>query len=232
MDTPNDYDPSSYDRPSVTVDVVVFSLVDEDLNVLLVKRKYAPYAGVWAIPGGFVRSDESLEEAAERELAEETGVSDVYIEQLYTFGDPDRDPRTRVITVAYFALVPQNAIQHRASSDAAETAWFSMSGLPELAFDHSDILDYAVTRLRYKLEYTSVGFQLLPDVFTLTELQRAYEIILGEPLDKRNFRRKILSGEILEETGEKKRDGEGRPAKLYQYRQDAVAEVKTRRLFP
>ncbi|MFQ5398246.1 MAG: NUDIX domain-containing protein [Anaerolineae bacterium] len=226
------YDPSVYDRPSVTVDVVIFSLVGEDLRVLLVKRKYPPFAGMWAIPGGFVRIEESLEAAARRELAEETGVTDVYIEQLYTFGDPGRDPRTRVVTVAYFALVPPDSIQHRPGDDAAETGWFSMADLPDLAFDHREILKYALIRLRYKLEYTSVGFQLLPDVFTLTELQRAYETILGERLDKRNFRRKILASGILEETGRKRREGEGRPAMLYQYRKDAIAEVKTRRLFP
>lgn len=229
---PKDYDPSHYDRPSVTVDVVIFSLVDEDLQVLLIKRKFAPYAGMWAIPGGFVRMAESLEEAAIRELAEETGVTDVYMEQLYTFGRPNRDPRTRVITIAYFALVPRDVIQPRPGDDAVETGWFSMFDLPELAFDHREILEYALRRLRYKLEYTAVGFRLLPDVFTLSELQRAYETILGEKLDKRNFRRKILASDILEETGQKKRDGEGRPAKLYNYMEDAVAEVKTRRLFP
>jgi 8-oxo-dGTP diphosphatase len=229
---PVDYDASKYDRPSVTVDVVIFSLVDEELRVLLVKRKNPPFAGRWAIPGGFIHLDESLEAAAARELEEETGVADVYMEQLYTFGDPRRDPRTRVITVAYFALVPHSAIQHRPGEEASETAWFPMSELPELAFDHAQILDYALTRLRYKLEYTSVGFRLLPDVFTLSELQRAYEIILGEALDKRNFRRKILSAEILEETGTQKKEAEGRPAMLYRFRDDAVAEVKTRRLFP
>lgn len=232
LDIPDNYDPSDYDRPSVTVDVVIFSLVEEDLQVLLIKRKHSPFAGMWAIPGGFVQMDESLEKAAARELAEETGVTDVYMEQLYTFGDPHRDPRTRVITIAYFALVPYDAIQHRPGSDAAETGWFSVFDLPELAFDHTKILEYAYTRLRYKLEYTSVGFELLPDVFTLSELQKAYETILQEKLDKRNFRRKILSADILEETGKKKKEGEGRPAKLYRYRKDAVAEVKTRRLFP
>lgn len=229
---PENYDATKFERPSVTVDVVIFSLVDNDLQVLLVKRKYPPFAGIWAIPGGFVRMEESLEDAAVRELAEETGVTDVYIEQLYTFGAPHRDPRTRVITVAYFALVPHDAIQHRPGDDAAETAWFSMFDLPELAFDHAQILSYALQRLRYKLEYTAVGFELLPDAFTLSELQHAYEIILGEQLDKRNFRRKILSSEVLEETGRKKKEGEGRPAMLYRYRKDAVAEVKTRRLFP
>ncbi|HEX6386894.1 MAG TPA: NUDIX domain-containing protein [Anaerolineae bacterium] len=231
-DVLENYDPADYDRPSVTVDVVIFSLVENDLQVLLVKRKNPPFAGMWAVPGGFVQLDESLEAAAARELAEETGVTDVYTEQLYTFGAPDRDPRMRVITVAYFALVPYDTVKHQPGGDTVETGWFSMFDLPELAFDHAKILDYALTRLRYKLEYTSVGFQLLPDVFTLTELQRAYETILGEKLDKRNFRRKILSADILEETGKKKKDGEGRPARLYRYREDAVAEVKARRLFP
>ncbi|MCA9970761.1 MAG: NUDIX hydrolase [Anaerolineales bacterium] len=229
---PENYDANAYERPSVTVDVVIFSLAADDLKVLLIKRKHKPFAGMWAIPGGFVRMHESLEEAAVRELAEETNVTDVYMEQLYTFGQPDRDPRTRVITVAYFALVPHDAIHHRPGDDAAETGWFSMFQLPELAFDHHDILDYALTRLRYKLEYTAVGFELLPDEFTLSELQKAYETILQEPLDKRNFRRKILSAEILQETGRKKKLDEGRPAKLYRYRQNAVAEVKSRRLFP
>ncbi len=231
-DLPANYDPNEFDRPSVTVDVVIFSLVHNELQVLLIKRQAAPYADMWAIPGSFVKMDESLEEAAVRALADETGVEDVYTEQLYTFGTPNRDPRTRVITIAYFALVPHDAIHPRAGKDAHETGWFSILQLPQLAFDHAEIVDYAYTRLRYKLEYTSVGFQLLPDVFTLSELQKAYEIILREPLDKRNFRRKILSAEILEETGEKQKEGEGRPAMLYRYREDAVAEVKTRRLFP
>lgn len=232
IDLPENYDPTVFDRPSVTVDVVIFSLVQDELKVLLIKRQSPPFANMWAIPGSFVRIDESLEEAAVRALADETGVRDVYTEQLYTFGTPRRDPRTRVITVAYFALVPHDAIHHQAGRDASETSWFSTSQLPPLAFDHAEIVDYAYKRLRYKLEYTSVGFQLLPDVFTLTELQKAYEIILAEQLDKRNFRRKILAADILQETGKKKKDGEGRPAMLYQYREDAVAEVKTRRLFP
>ncbi|GJM40137.1 MAG: NUDIX hydrolase [Ardenticatenaceae bacterium] len=231
-DLPENYDPTLFERPSVTVDVVIFSLVKNELKVLLIKRQSPPFANMWAIPGSFVQIDESLEEAAVRALADETGVEDVYTEQLYTFGDLGRDPRTRVITIAYFALVPHDAIHHKAGRDASETSWFAISKLPALAFDHAEIIDYAHTRLRYKLEYSSVGFQLLPDIFTLSELQKAYEIILAESLDKRNFRRKILTSEILEETGEKKKEGEGRPAMLYRYRKDAVAEVKTRRLFP
>jgi 8-oxo-dGTP diphosphatase len=233
-DVLENYDPTRYDRPSVTVDVVIFSLFAEqkDWRVLLVKRKNAPYAAMWALPGGFVNMDESLEDAAARELEEETGVADVYMEQLYTFGTPDRDPRTRVITVAYFALVPYTEVDPRAGSDAAETEWFSVFDLPELAFDHLEIITYAMQRVRYKLEYTTVGFELLPDEFTLTQLQQAYELILQEELDKRNFRRKILSAEIITETGAKRKEGEGRPAKLYRYKYGAVAEVKTRRLFP
>ena len=220
-----------YPRPSVTVDVVIFTLREDDLYVLLIKRGHSPFEGVWAIPGGFVDIGESLEEAALRELEEETGVRDVYLEQLYTFGDPGRDPRGRVITVAYFALVPAIAIHPRAGDDAVEARWWSVYDLPPLAFDHADILAYALQRLRYKLEYTAVGFELLPAAFTLSELQTAYEIILGERLDKRNFRRKILGAGVIEEAGGY-RTGEGRPAKLYHFREDAVAEVKARRLFP
>lgn len=232
LDIPEDYNPANYERPSVTVDVVIFALVGDDLQVLLVKRQEAPFKGMWAVPGSFVQMSESLEDAATRALRDETGVQDVYMEQLFTFGEPDRDPRTRVITIAYFALVPYADVELEDVANTAVTGWYSVFSLPKLAFDHTNILEYALQRLRYKLEYTSVGFQLLPDEFTLTELQKAYEIILKEQLDKRNFRRKILSAEILEETGNKKQDGEGRPAKLYRYRDDAVAEVKTRRLFP
>jgi 8-oxo-dGTP diphosphatase len=152
------------------------------------------------------------------------------LEHLYTFGDPRRDPRGRVITVAYFALVPAPLAVH-AGSDASDARWWSVYQLPKLAFDHNTILKYALQRLRYKLEYTAAGFQLLPPSFTLTEIQQAYEIILGELLDKRNFRRRILEAGILEETGVLSNSG-GRPAKLYRFRDDAVAEVRARRLFP
>jgi 8-oxo-dGTP diphosphatase len=227
------YDASQYERPSVTADVVIFSILNGQLKVLLIQRKNWPYEGMWAIPGGFVDMHESLEEAAYRELQEETGVGsdDVYLEQLYTFGDPERDPRTRVITVAHFALVCADKLHVRAASDAADIGWFDATDPPPLAFDHAQILEYALTRLRYKLEYTAVGFQLLPDQFTLRELQAAYETVLGEKLDKDNFRSKIRKSKVVEPTDGYKQTG-GRPARLYRFRDDAVADAKTRRLFP
>lgn len=172
------YDATQYERPSVTVDVIIFSLVDDDLKVLLIRRKRWPYEGAWAIPGGFVEMDESLEAAAARELAEETGVRDVTMEQLQAFGDPDRDPRTRVITVAYFTLLPAGAVPRlEAGSDAAAAGWFSVGDLPALAFDHDDIMEYALARLRNKLKFAMEGIELLPGTFTLSELQQAYEVI-------------------------------------------------------
>jgi 8-oxo-dGTP diphosphatase len=218
-------------RPLLMVDVVIFTLRDDDLKVLLIRRRRSPQQGMWAIPGGSIGLAEPLEAAALRTLEEETGLGDVYLEQLYTFGAPRRDPRDRVITVAYFALVPASNVVPCATEAAERVRWWSIYDLPSLAFDHAEILTYALTRLRYKLEYTAVGFELLPEEFTLTELQSAYEIVLGEELDKRNFRRKIQSAGVIESSG-RYRSGDGRPAQLYRYRADAVAEVKARRLFP
>jgi 8-oxo-dGTP diphosphatase len=231
-ETTKSYDVTKYERPSVTVDVVIFSIRDEMLKVLLIKRKAWPFEGVWAIPGGFVQMEESLEEAAYRKLIEETEITspDVYLEQLYTFGDPGRDPRTRVITVAYFALAGADKINFQ-TGDRTDVGWFSVYDPPPLAFDHADILAYALTRLRYKLEYSAVGFQLLPEKFTLRELQDAYEIILGTKLDKGNFRSKLRKTDVVEPV-DGYRDTGGRPARLYCFREDAVAEIKTRRLFP
>ena len=199
----------------VTVDIIVFTIQEGLLKVLLVKRLIPPFIGQCAIPGGFVLEDEDLDEAALRELREETGVWDVYLEQLYSFGKPDRDPRGRVVTVAYFALISADR-KLKAGSDAAEAAWYSVDDLPSLAFDHSSILNYALERLRNKLEYTTVGFQLLPEKFTLTELQAVYEAILGKKLDKRNFRRKMSVLKILKPLTEYRRGGQ-RPAQLYRF---------------
>jgi 8-oxo-dGTP diphosphatase len=224
------YDAGRYDRPSVTVDVVIFSLKDGELQVLLVKRRHWPFEGCWAIPGGFVQMDESLEAGARRELAEETGVQNVYLEQLYTFGDPGRDPRTRVISIAYFAIIRAENQSLQISEESTDLRWFPVRELPSpLAFDHDQILRYASDRLRSKLEYTTIAFQLLPEVFTLPELKRTYDQILGydrtpgeqkKELDKANFYRKIRDANILEDTGRTRSGagGKGRPAQLYRFR--------------
>jgi 8-oxo-dGTP diphosphatase len=200
----------------LTVDIVIFTIEQGALKVLLVKRGIEPFAGQYAIPGGFVLENESLDQAAMRELREETGVAEVYLEQLYSFGDPRRDPRGRVVTVAYYALISAEHSQLRAGSDAAAAAWFAVDAVPDLAFDHPKILAYAVERLRNKLEYTTVGFQLLPEKFSLSELQEVYEAILGKKLDKRNFRRKLALLKILKPTSEYRRDGR-KPARLYRF---------------
>jgi 8-oxo-dGTP diphosphatase len=215
----------------VTVDIVIFTIQSGELRVLLVKRAAPPFQGQYAIPGGFVHDGESLEEAALRELREETGVVDVYLEQLYSFGDPDRDPRGRVITVAYFALISADR-SLKAGTDAAEATWWPFDRLPRLAFDHRKILDYALERLRNKLEYTTVGFQLLPEKFTMTELQEVYEAILGKKLDKRNFRRKLAVLKILKPLHEYRRGGQ-RPAQLHRFQAGRFEKLKDKGiLFP
>lgn len=209
------YDVTKFERPSVTVDIILFTIKENDLKVLLVKRRIEPFKDMWAIPGGFIRMKENLEESAKRELLEETNVKDVYLEQLYSFGDPGRDPRTRVITVAYFALVNAEKFKLKASADVKEVKWFSMYNLTKLAFDHKKILDYALKRLRWKLAYTTVAFSLLPARFTLTHLQKIYEIIFDKKFDKRNFRKKIKALNLVKETSEFQEDVTHRPAKLY-----------------
>ena len=206
-----------YPRPSVTVDCVVFGLDEEDLKVLLIQRGQEPFKGRWALPGGFVRMEESLEDAARRELAEEAGVRPGLLEQLYTFGEPGRDPRGRVITVAYFALVKLTDHKVQAATDASEAAWFSVWDMPKLAFDHAEVVATALQRLKGKVRYQPIGFELLPPKFTLTQLQRLYETILEKELDKRNFRKKILSMELLEELDEVEQDVSHRAARLYRF---------------
>jgi 8-oxo-dGTP diphosphatase len=200
----------------VTVDIVLFTIRDRQLQVLLIKRLAKPFANRYALPGGFIHEGESLDSAAARELEEETGVDKVYLEQLYTFGDPKRDPRGRVITIAYYALVA-NVSSLKAGSDASEAAWFPASGLPSLAFDHRKIIEYAQLRLRNKLDYTNVGFQLLPQKFTLTQLQLVHEAILGQTLDKRNFRRKTIQRGIVSAVDEWVHTGR-KPAQLFRFR--------------
>ena len=204
-----------YPHPAVTTDVVIFTIREQSLNVLLIRRGNEPYRGDWAFPGGFVEPGEDLETCARRELEEETGLSGIYLEQLYTFGDPNRDPRERVITVVYYALVPTDQMQLLAADDADEADWFSMDELPKLAFDHDEILAMAHERLSAKLDYSTIALQFMPEQFTLTELQHVYEIILRQSLDKRNFRKQMNAQGQIETTGEMKRDGSHRPAALY-----------------
>lgn len=206
-----------YPRPALTVDAVVFGLDEGDLKVLLIQRNLQPFAGRWALPGGFVHVDESLETAVRRELQEETGLSSVYLEQLYTFGEPARDPRERVVTVAYYALVQLSDHRVQAATDARNAAWFSVDDVPALAFDHGRILAMAHERLRGKVRYQPIGFELLPPKFTLTQLQHLYEVVLSRPLDKRNFRKKILGMRILQELDEIETDVAHRAARLYSF---------------
>ena len=205
----------SHPHPAVTTDVVVFTIRDQRLQLLLVRRGGPPFQGCWALPGGFLDIDEDLEQCAQRELQEETGVSGVFLEQLYTFGDPGRDPRERVISVTYYALVPSDRLQLQAASDATDARWFPFEALPRLAFDHNRVIALAHQRLVAKLSYSTIAFQFMPERFTLSELQRVYEILRSEPLDKRNFRKSILAHGQVVETGEKRRNGNHRPAKVY-----------------
>lgn len=204
-------------RPALTVDCVVFGLDETDLKVLLIQRDLEPFAGRWALPGGFVRVAESLDQAARRELQEETGLTKVFLEQLYTIGEPDRDPRERVVTVAYYALVRLGDHQVQAATDARNAAWFAVDDLPDLAFDHDGIVEMALRRLQGKVRYQPIGFELLPPKFSLTQLQRMYEIILERPLDKRNFRKKVLSLDILQDLDEVEQDVAHRAARLYRF---------------
>jgi 8-oxo-dGTP diphosphatase len=274
------YDVTKYERPSVTVDMLIFTVAHEEqknyrrltnkvLKILMVKRGDHPYIGQWALPGGFVRSHESLDEAAARELREETNIDNIYMEQLYTWGDIGRDPRTRVISTSYMALVDSTAVDIIASDDAAEAAWFTvhcklwqeqktitdngyidvklfkvelsnesdnLSAVvkvtktvegrnvrieralvegEEIAFDHAKVIQYGIERLKNKIEYTDIAFNLMPELFTLTELQQVYEIILGTELLKANFRRKIAA--MVLESNEYSKDGGHRPSKLFRF---------------
>ena len=216
-----------YPRAALTVDCVVFGMDDEHLKVMLIQRALPPFEGEWALPGGFVRVEETVDEAARRELEEETGLHQVFLEQLYTFGAVDRDPRERVVSVAYYALV--NLVGHRvrAATDARQAAWFPAHDVPSLAFDHADILAVALSRLRGKLRYQPIGFELLPKRFALSRLQHLYEVVLERELDKRNFRKKVLATGLLVETDEVQHDVAHRAARLYEFDQRKYRQLAT-----
>ena len=216
-----------FPRPSITVDCVVFGLDEQDtLKVILIQRKLPPFQGQWALPGGFVHLDETLEEAAWRELREETGIQNVFLEQLYTFSALNRDPRERIITVAYYALVNLGEYHLEATTDAADAAWFAIDNLPKLAFDHLEIFQKALNRLRGKIRYEPIGFELLPKKFTLSQIQKLYETVLGKKLDKRNFRKKILKMNLLLELDEMQTDVAHRAARLYQFDEGKYEQLK------
>lgn len=215
----------AHPHPAVTTDVVLFTIRSQRLKILLIKRAGEPFAGSWALPGGFLEIDEDLDACAQRELREETGIGDVYVEQLYTFGRPDRDPRERVISVVYYALVPAQRLNPKPGSDAMETGWFALDALPSLGFDHQEVIAMAHRRLVAKLDYSTIAFQFLPATFTLGELQQVYETLRGEALDKRNFRKWVLALSQIEETGELRRSGIHRPARVYRLKNPEQVEI-------
>lgn len=217
-----------YPRAALTVDCVVFGLDEGDLKVLLIERGLEPFKGRWALPGGFVRVDETLDAAARRELQEEAGLSNVFLEQLYTFGAVERDPRERVVSVGYYALVKLSEHEARAATDAANAKWFPVSRVPKLAFDHADILGTAVERLKSKVRYQPIGFELLPPKFTLSQLQHLYEAVLGVELDKRNFRKKVLSFGLLVPLKQTQMVGRHRPAQLFRFDAEKYEKLKKR----
>ena len=204
-----------YPHPAVTADVVLFTIENDDLKVLLIQRGREPQEGEWAIPGGFIDIDETLGQAAKRELREETGVNARFLEQLYTFGNPDRDPRERIITVAFFSLMPVEELTIAAGDDASDARLYSIDDLPPLAFDHDSILRVALQRVKERLSDSFYAFQILSKAFTMYELRRVYELFLDEEIDKRNFRKKIIALDEIEATGAKRESVRHRPAMLY-----------------
>ena len=212
-------------HPAVTTDIVIFTIRRQQLELLLIRRADEPFKDCWALPGGFVNIDEDLDRCALRELEEETGITGVYLEQLYTFGAPGRDPRERVISVAWYALIPPDRMNIRAASDAREVAWFEVRQLPPLAFDHKAIVEMAHQRLAAKLNYSTIALQFMPEKFSLSELQQVYESILGNQLDKRNFRKRVAALGCVKETGEYRRDGNHRPAQLFTMTSPGTVEI-------
>lgn len=215
-----------YPHPAVTTDCVIFGFDGTKLQVLLVERGIEPYKGHWAFPGGFMKMDETAEQGARRELQEETGLSAAYIEQFGAFSDVNRDPRERVITIAYYALV--NISEVKGGDDAADARWFPLDQIPPLAFDHDHILRVALCRLKERIHFEPIGFELLPDVFTMPQLQALYEAILGVKFDRRNFARKVLTLGLLDMAQpDQERNGTRTPV-LYRFNQQQYEEMKRR----
>lgn len=212
---------------SLSVDCVIFGYADGKLKVALIERKKPPFVGHWAIPGGFVEGDETVEQAAMRELKEETGIGDIYMEQFHVFSDPDRDPRGRVITVAFFALIASDKIQLVSSDDAAQAQWFPAYDLPSLPFDHDQIYAQALEALRFTVTVKPIIFELLPKKFTLSMLQNLYEQIFDITIDKRNFRKKISKMDFIHQTAAITRGGKHRPARLYQFNKKRYEKNRT-----
>jgi len=206
-----------YPRPAVTVDCIIFGFDKEQVKVLLTKRAIEPYLGKWAFPGGFINEGETADDCARRKLSEEAGLKDIFMEQLYTFSDLDRDPRYHVISIAYYALVRSTDYILEAGLDTEDVQWFSLGELPELAFDHANILDVAVDRLKGKISYQPIGFELLPEKFTLPELHKLYEAVLQKTIDRGNFNKKILGMKLLIDHSDKQKDRPVRGAKLYSF---------------
>ena len=215
-----------YPHPAVTTDCVIFGFDGEELKVLLIERGITPYKGHWAFPGGFLNPNETAEEGARRELREETGLDSAHIEQLHTYSTPDRDPRERVITIAYIALVRIQDV--RGGDDAADAGWFPVENVPPLAFDHGEILRDALRRLRERIYFYPVGYELLPEIFTLKELQTLYEAVLGVQFDRRNFAKKMQRLDILTQLDETVWPTPKREAKLYSFNIEKYNELKKR----
>lgn len=219
---------SSY---ALSVDCVIFGYTEGKLQVALIERKNAPYKGNWAIPGGFVEGDETVEEAAFRELKEETGLSDLYLQQFHVFSAPDRDPRGRVITVAFFALIDADQCELVASEDASKAVWWSIDDLPHLAFDHDSIYEEALKALRIAIRNQPLAFELLPKKFTLTQLQQLYEEVFDQEIDKRNFRKKVAKMDFIQETGTMTKGAKHRPAMLYAFNRKKYAKYSSEIMF-
>ena len=215
-----------YIPPAVTVDVAIFTVEEDQLKLLLIQRAKEPFQGSWALPGGFLHTGEETEQAAKRILQEKAGVNDVYVEQLYTFNAPKRDPRGHVLSVTYFALVPRARIVFAASRGVQAPSLLPVQKLPKLPFDHDEIVAYALKRVRAKLEYTNTIFSLLPERFTLNQLQRTYEIILNRTMDKRNFQKKFFTLDLIRPTKQMVTGLRQRPARLYEFKKRIPIELK------